>query len=93
MKISSTKLRHAGLYILIGVLIGAAIGLGVGYYTKEEKQPILLHYADNYSGELPGVIDDKKAYTIIDKNGNQYIVSKNTYNSVNKGDKLDSITK
>lgn len=93
MKISSTKLRHAGLYILIGVLIGAAIGLGLSMYYNGEKQPVLLHYADNYSGELSGVIDDKKVYTVIDKNGNQYIVTKNAYDSVNKGDKLDSITK
>lgn len=93
MKISSTKIRHAGLYILIGVLIGAAIGLGLAMYYKEDKQPVLLHYADNYSGELSGVIDDKKVYTITDENGNQYIVSKNTYDSVSKGDKLDSIVK
>lgn len=93
MKISSTKLRHAGLYILIGILIGAAIGLGLSMYYNEEKQPVLLHYADNYSGELSGEIDDKKVYTVIDKNGNQYIVTKNTYDNVNKGDKLSTIVK
>ena len=93
MKISSTKLRHAGLYILIGILIGAAIGLGLSMYYNEERQPVLLHYADNYSGELSGVIDDKKVYTITDENGNQYIVSKNTYYNVNEGDKLSTIVK
>lgn len=93
MKISSTKIRHAGLYILIGILIGLAIGFGVSMYYNEEKQPVLLHYADNYSGELSGVIDDKKVYTITDENGNQYIVSKNTYDNVNKGDKLSTIVK
>lgn len=93
MKISSTKLRHAGLYILIGILIGAAIGLGLSMYYNEERQPVLLHYADNYSGELSGVIDDKKVYTVIDKNGNQYIVTKNAYDNVNKGDKLSTIVK
>lgn len=93
MKISSTKLRHGGLFILIGILIGVAFGFGLATYTQNEKQPVLLHYADNYSGELSGVIDDKKVYTITDENGNQYIVSKNTYDSVSKGDKLDSIAK
>lgn len=93
MKISSTKIRHAGLYILIGILIGLAIGFGVSMYYNEEKQPVLLHYADNYSGELSGVIDDKKVYTITDENGNQYIVSKNTYDNVNEGDKLSTIVK
>lgn len=93
MKISSTKLRHAGLYILIGVLIGAAIGFGVSMYYNEEKQPVLLHYADNYSGELSGVIDDKEVYTIIDENDNHYIVSKNTYDNVIEGDSLSTIVK
>lgn len=67
MKISSTKLRHAGLYILIGILIGAAIGLGLSMYYNEERQPVLLHYADNYSGELSGVIDDKKSTPLLMK--------------------------
>lgn len=93
MKISSTKIRYAGLHILIGILIGLAFGLGLATFNKEEKQPVLLHYADNYSGELSGEIDDKKVYTVIDKNGNQYIVTKNAYDSVNKGDKLSTIVK
>lgn len=93
MKISSTKIRHAGLYIMIGILIGLVIGFGVSMYYNEEKQPVLLHYADNYSGELSGVIDDKEVYTIIDENDNHYIVSKNTYDNVNKGDKLSTIVK
>lgn len=93
MKISSTKIRCAGVFILIGILFGVAIGLGLSNYNKEEKQPILFHYVDNYSGELSGVIYDKKVYTIIDENGNHYIVPKDTYNRVNKGNKLDSIAK
>lgn len=93
MRISSTKIRHAGLYILIGVLIGAAIGLGLAYYTKGDKQPVVLYYADNYSGKLSGNIYDKNVYTIIDENGNYYIVPKDTYYHVDKGDKLDSIVK
>ena len=91
MKISSTKLRNAGLYILIGVLIGVAIGLGLSSYNKEEKQPVLFHYADNYSGELSNVIHDKKVYIIIDENGNHYIVPKDTYNRVNEGNSLLTI--
>ena len=91
MKISSTKLRNAGLYMLIGVLIGVAIGLGLSSYNKEEKQPVLFHYADNYSGELSSVIHDKKVYIIIDENGNHYIVPKDTYNRVNEGSKLSTI--
>ena len=93
MKISSTKLRNAGLYMLIGILIGLAIGLGLSSYNKEEKQPILFHYADNYSGELSSIIRDKKVYIIIDENGNHYIVPKDTYNSVNEGNKLSTIVK
>lgn len=93
MSISSTKIRNAGVYILIGILIGVAVGLGLTYHNKEDKQPILFHYADNYSGELSGIIYDKKVYTIIDENGNHYVVPKDTYNRVNKGNKLDSITK
>lgn len=93
MKISSTKIRYSGLYIMFGILIGLAIGFGVSMYYNEEKQPVLLHYADNYSGELSGAIDDKKIYTVTDENGNYYIVPKHTYNSVNKGDKLLSIVK
>lgn len=93
MKISSTKLRNAGLYMLIGVLIGVAIGLGLSSYNKEEKQPVLFHYADNYSGELSSVIQDKKVYIIIDENGNHYIVPKDTYNRVNEGNKLSTIVK
>lgn len=93
MKISSTKIRHAGLYILIGVLIGAAIGFGLSSCIKEEKPPVVFHYADNYSGELSGVIDDKKVYTITDENGNYYIVPKDTYNRVNEGNELSSIVK
>lgn len=91
MKISSTKLRNAGLYMLIGIVIGVAIGLGLSSYNKEEKQPILFHYADNYSGELSSVIHDKKVYIIIDENGNNYIVPKDTYNRVNEGNKLSTI--
>ena len=91
MKISSTKLRTAGLYMLIGILIGVAIGLGLSSYNKEEKQPVLFHYADNYSGELSSVIHDKKVYIIIDENGNHYIVPKDTYNRVNEGSKLSTI--
>ena len=91
MKISSTKLRKAGLYMLIGILIGVAIGLGLSSYNKEEKQPILFHYADSYSGELSSVIQDKKVYIIIDENGNHYIVPKDTYNRVNEGNKLSTI--
>ena len=93
MKISSTKLRNAGLYMLIGVLIGVAIGLGLSSYNKEEKQPVLFHYADNYSGELSSVIHDKKVYIIIDENGNNYIVPKDTYNRVNEGNSLLTIVK
>ena len=93
MKISSTKLRIAGLYMLIGILIGLAIGLGLSSYNKEEKQPVLFHYADNYSGELSSVIHDKKVYIIIDENGNHYIVPKDTYNRVNEGNKLSTIVK
>ena len=91
MKISSTKLRNAGLYMLIGILIGLAIGLGLSSYNKEEKQSVLFHYADNYSGELSSVIHDKKVYIIIDENGNHYIVPKDTYNRVNEGSKLSTI--
>ena len=91
MKISSTKLRNAGLCMLIGILIGVAIGLGLSGYNKEEKQPVLFHYADNYSGELSSVIHDKKVYIIIDENGNHYIVPKDTYNRVNEGNKLSTI--
>lgn len=91
MKISSTKLRIGGLCILIGILIGVAIGLGLSSYNKEEKQPVLFHYADNYSGELSSVIHDKKVYIIIDENGNHYIVPKDTYNRVNEGNNLATI--
>ena len=91
MKISSTRLRNDGLFMLIGILIGVAIGLGLSSYNKEEKQPVLFHYADNYSGELSNVIHDKKVYIIIDKNDNHYIVSKDTYNRVNEGNKLSTI--
>lgn len=91
MKISSTKLRNSGLYMLIGIVIGVAIGLGLSSYNKEEKQPVLFHYADNYSGELSSVIHDKKVYIIIDENGNNYIVPKDTYNRVNEGNKLSTI--
>lgn len=93
MKISSTKLRKAGLYMLIGILIGVAIGLGLSSHNKEEKQPVLFHYADNYSGELSSVIHDKKVYIIIDENGNHYIVPKDTYNRVNEGNNLSTIAK
>ena len=93
MKISSTKLRKAGLYMLIGILIGVAIGLGLSSYNKEEKQSMLFHYADNYSGELSSVIHDKKVYIIIDENGNHYIVPKDTYNRVNEGNNLSTIVK
>ena len=93
MSISSTKLRTAGLYILIGILIGVAVGLGLPCHNKVNKQPILFHYADNYSGELSGIIYDKKVYTIIDENGNHYVIPKDTYSRVNKGNKLDSIAK
>lgn len=91
MKISSTRLRNDGLFMLIGILIGVAIGLGLSSYNKEEKQPVLFHYADNYSGELSSVIHDKKVYIIIDENGNNYIVPKDTYNRVNEGNKLSTI--
>lgn len=93
MKISSTKLRIGGLCILIGILIGVAIGLGLSSYNKEEKQPVLFHYADNYSGELSSIIHDKKVYIIIDENGNHYIVPKDTYNRVNEGNNLSAIVK
>ena len=93
MKISSTRLRNDGLFILIGILIGVAIGLGLSSYNKEEKQPVLFHYADNYSGELSSIIHDKKVYIIIDENGNHYIVPKETYNRVNEGNKLSTIVK
>ena len=93
MKISSTRLRNAGLWMLIGILIGVAIGLGLSSYNKEEKQPVLFHYADNYSGELSSVIHDKKVYIIINENGNHYIVPKDTYNRVNEGNKLSTIVK
>ena len=93
MKISSTRLRNDGLFMLIGILIGVAIGLGLSSYNKEEKQPVLFHYADNYSGELSSVIQDKKVYIIIDENGNHYIVPKDTYNRVNEGNKLSTIVK
>lgn len=91
MKISSTRLRNDGLFMLIGILIGVAIGLGLSSYNKEEKQPVLFHHADNYSGELSNVIHDKKVYIIIDENGNHYIVPKDTYNRVNEGNKLSTI--
>ena len=93
MKISSTKIRNAGVFILIGVLFGVAIGLGLSNYNRNEKQPVTFYYADNYSGELNGIINSKKVYTIIDENGNHYVVPEDTYNNVNKGYKLDSITK
>lgn len=93
MKISSTRLRNDGLFMLIGILIGVAIGLGLSSYNKEEKQPVLFHYADNYSGELSSIIHDKKVYIIIDENGNHYIVPKETYNRVNEGNKLSTIVK
>ena len=91
MKISSTKIRIAGLYMLIGILIGVAIGLGLSSYNKEEKHPVLFHYADNYSGELSNLIHDKKVYNIIDENGNHYIVPKDTYNRVNEVNKLSAV--
>lgn len=78
---------------MFGILIGVAIGFGVSMCYKEEKQPVMFHYADNYSGELSGTIDDKKIYTVTDENGNYYIVTKNTYDNVNEGDKLSTIVK
>lgn len=93
MKISSTKIRYAGVFVLIGMLFGVAIGLGLPHCNKVEKQPILFYHADNYSGELTGTISSKKVYTVIDENGNRYVVPEDTYNNVNKGDKLQSIIK
>lgn len=78
---------------MIGIIFGLAIGLGLSYYNEVDKQPVIFHYADNYSGKLSGNIYDKDVYTIIDENGNYYIVPKDTYHHVNKGDKLDSIIK
>lgn len=93
MRISSKRIRYSGLYVLIGILFGLAIGLGLSFYNNWDKQPVIFHYADNYSGKLSGDIYDKNVYTIIDENGNYYIVPKDTYHHVDKGDKLDSIVK
>lgn len=93
MRISSTKIRYAGLHMLIGLILGLAVGLGLCFYNEVDKQPAVFHYADNYSGELSGNICDKDVYTVIDENGNYYIVPKDTYYHVDKGDKLDSIVK
>lgn len=93
MKISSTKIRSAGVFTLIGILIGVAIGLGLSGFNKEVKQPILFYYADNYSGELTGIINNKKVYTVIDENGNHYIVPEDTYNRTIEGNNLSTIVK
>lgn len=92
MKEPSNKLLHyAVLLIMISVLTGFALGSGLS--NHEEKQPVLFYYADNYSGDLSGIIFDKKVYTVIDQNGNHYIVTKDTYDNVRKGNPLSSIVK
>lgn len=91
MKESSTKLHHVALIVLISVLSGFALGSGLS--NHEERQPVLFYYADNYSGDLSGVIFDKKVYTVIDQNGNHYIVTKDTYDNARKGNPLSSIVK
>lgn len=91
MKVSSNKMRKTGLLLMLGVLIGGVIGAGLSH--REEKQPVIFYYADNYSGDLTGIIENKEVYTVIDENGKYYIISKDTYDSVNKGDSLSSITK
>lgn len=88
---SSTKTHYTALLILISVLSGFALGSGLS--NHEEKQPVLFYYADNYSGNLSGVIFDKKVYTVIDQNGNHYIVTKDTYDNARKGNPLSSIVK
>ena len=90
MCIPSNKIRYTGLLLILGVLIGGVIGIKLSHY--EEKQPVIFYYADNYSGGLTGIIENKEAYTVIDKDGKYYIVSKDTYDSANKGDSLSSIT-
>lgn len=90
MKIAPTA-HYVALMVSISILIGFLIGSNVS--TNEEKQPVLFYYADNYSGDLSGIVLDKKVYTVIDENGNHYIVKKDTYDNVNKGDSLSSIVK
>mgnify|MGYP003408147235 FL=1 len=92
MKEPSKKILHyAVLLTVISVLTGFALGSGLS--NHEEKQPVLFYYADNDSGDLSGIIFDKKVYTVIDQNGNHYIVTKDTYDNARKGNPLSSIVK
>lgn len=88
---SSNKLHYMALVIVISVLTGFALGSKLS--NHEERQPVLFYYADNYSGDLSGIIFDKRVYTVIDQNGNHYIVTKETYDNARKGNPLSSIVK
>lgn len=88
---SSPKLHSIVLLIAISVFSGFVLGCGLS--NHEERQPVLFYYADNYSGDLSGIIFDKRVYTVIDQNGNHYIVTKETYDNARKGNPLSSITK
>ena len=58
---------------------------GLAFFTQYSS------YAKLTTHRLLVYGNDKKVYIIIDENGNNYIVPKDTYNRVNEGNKLSTI--
>ena len=92
MKVSSKRIRLIGATALVAAFAGFMVGEKLAHRSFKNKTPVTFYYADNYSGDLSSTIESKEVYTIVDGNGNHFIVTKDIYDSVNEGDSLSSIT-
>lgn len=85
----------------IAIMIAFSVGLNVWQSVRikelEQKQPIIIHRADNAGAEMHGRITDKEIiegrYTVTAGAYGKFLVTKEQYESLKVGDKIPDYLK
>jgi hypothetical protein len=72
--------------------VGLNVWQSVHIKELEQRQPIIIHQADNAGAEMPGRITDKEIiegrYTVTAGPYGKFLVTKEQYESLNIGDEI-----
>lgn len=83
--------------IMIAFFVGLNVWQSVRIKELEQKQPIIIHRADNAGAEMHGRITDKEIiegrYTVTAGAYGKFLVTKEQYESLKVGDKIPDYLK
>ncbi|HFL4052921.1 TPA: DUF1372 family protein [Streptococcus pyogenes] len=82
---------------MIAFFVGLNVWQSVRIKELEQKQPIIIHRADNAGAEMHGRITDKEIiegrYTVTAGAYGKFLVTKEQYESLKVGDKIPDYLK